>query len=189
MKTRTERTSKNTASTSGGRKESGTKRLPKSAARVNGAKSESSSSENSKVASSPSSIPSVGEIYASFPPEKVTGKRGDIVTSLLGEDVGPDRSDWARVDAMTEEEIERNAANDPDNPIITDFSKAVIVQRPKKESIHLRVDADVLDWFRSNGAGYLTYMNSVLRVWYELKSKQAAVSPPGSNKQREGSVR
>lgn len=96
------------------------------------------------------------------------------MTSLLGESVGPDRSDWARVNAMTDEEIERNAASDPDNPIITDFSKAVIVRwrPPKKESIHLRVDADVLEWFRSNGAGYQTYMNSVLRVWYELKSKQ-----------------
>ena len=94
------------------------------------------------------------------------------MTSLLGERTGIDRTDWERVKAMTEEEIERNAASDPDNPIITDFSKAVIVQRPKKESIHLRVDADVLDWFRSNGPGYLTYMNSVLRVWYELKSKQ-----------------
>lgn len=96
------------------------------------------------------------------------------MTSLLGEKTGPSRTDWERVKAMTEEEIERNAASDPDNPIITDFSKAVIQQRPKKESIHLRVDADVLDWFRSNGPGYLTYMNSVLRVWCELKQKQRA---------------
>jgi hypothetical protein len=29
-------------------------------------------------------------------------------------------SDWARVDAMTEEEIEANALSDPDNPPITD---------------------------------------------------------------------
>jgi uncharacterized protein (DUF4415 family) len=73
---------------------------------------------------------------------------------------------------MTEEEIEQNALDDPDNPPITDFSRAVILPRPKKESIHLRVDADVLDWFRANGHGYQTYINSVLRVWYELKSKQ-----------------
>jgi len=94
------------------------------------------------------------------------------VTSLLGENTGPDRTDWERVKAMTEEDIQRNAESDPDNPPIADFSRAVIQPRPRKESIHLRVDADVLDWFRSNGPGYLTYMNSVLRVWYELKSKQ-----------------
>jgi uncharacterized protein (DUF4415 family) len=114
----------------------------------------------------------VEQISSSFPPERVTGKRGNIVTSLLGEDMGPDRSDWERVKNMTEEEIERNAESDPDNPPITDFSRAVIRPRPKKESIHLRIDADVLAWFRANGPGYLTYMNSVLRVWYELKSKQ-----------------
>ena len=96
------------------------------------------------------------------------------MTSLLGESTGPDRTDWARVDAMTDEEIERNVASDPDTWIPTEeeLAKAVIIRSPKKESIHLRIDADVLDWFRSNGPGYQTYMNSVLRVWCELKSKQ-----------------
>ncbi len=96
------------------------------------------------------------------------------MTSLLGESTGPSRTDWERVKNMTDEEIERNVASDPDTWIPTEeeLSKAVIVRRPKKESIHLRVDADVLDWFRSNGPGYLTYMNSVLRVWYDLKLKQ-----------------
>ena len=96
------------------------------------------------------------------------------MTSLLGEDIGPSQTDWARVKAMTEEEIERNAASDPDTwePTEEEWAKAVIQRRPKKESIHLRIDSDVLAWFRSNGPGYLTYMNSVLRVWYELKSKQ-----------------
>lgn len=77
---------------------------------------------------------------------------------------------------MTEEEIERNARNDPDNPPIDDidWSKVVIHRPPKKESIHLRVDGDVLAWFRSNGPGYLTYMNSVLRAWYELKRRPSA---------------
>lgn len=75
---------------------------------------------------------------------------------------------------MTEEDIARAIASDPDTwePTEEELAKAVIVPRPKKESIHLRLDADVLKWFRSNGPGYLTYMNSVLRVWYELKSKQ-----------------
>lgn len=97
------------------------------------------------------------------------------MTSLLGEG-GPDRTDWARVDAMTEEDIARNIASDPDTwePTEEELAKAVIVPRTRKESIHLRVDADVLDWFRSNGSGYQTYMNSVLRVWYELKTKKVA---------------
>ena len=35
--------------------------------------------------------------------------------------------------------------------------------RPRKEAISLRVDADVLHWFRSKGSGYQTRMNQVLR--------------------------
>ena len=35
--------------------------------------------------------------------------------------------------------------------------------RPIKQLISLRVDADVLSWFRSRGKKYQTYMNEVLR--------------------------
>ena len=34
-----------------------------------------------------------------------------------------------------------------------------------KASISLRVDADVLDWFRAQGPGYQTKMNAVLRAF------------------------
>ncbi len=43
---------------------------------------------------------------------------------------------------------------------------------PAKASIHLRVDADVLDWFRSEGKGHLTRMNAVLRAYYEASRKK-----------------
>ena len=36
-----------------------------------------------------------------------------------------------------------------------------------KVSVHLRVDPDVLDWFRKQGKGHLTRMNAVLRAYYE----------------------
>ena len=38
---------------------------------------------------------------------------------------------------------------------------------PPKASISLRVDADVLEWFRSSGAGYQSRMNAVLRAFKE----------------------
>ena len=40
---------------------------------------------------------------------------------------------------------------------------------PKKVSVHLRVDQDVLDWFKAQGRGHLTRMNAVLRAYYEAK--------------------
>ena len=36
-----------------------------------------------------------------------------------------------------------------------------------KKSVHLRVDADVLDWFKAQGRGCLTRMNAVLRSYME----------------------
>jgi uncharacterized protein (DUF4415 family) len=38
---------------------------------------------------------------------------------------------------------------------------------PEKKSVHLRVDADVFEWFRTQGKGHLTRMNAVLRSYYE----------------------
>lgn len=93
----------------------------------------------------------------------------------LGEYVGPDLSDWARVDAMTEEDIQRGIASDPDNPEMTDedFAEAVIVI-PAKVSTHVRIDRDVFEWFRSQGPGHLTRMNAVLRRYYiHSKGKEA----------------
>jgi uncharacterized protein (DUF4415 family) len=36
---------------------------------------------------------------------------------------------------------------------------------PPKESISLRVDADVLEWFKAQGPGYQTRINLVLRAY------------------------
>lgn len=38
---------------------------------------------------------------------------------------------------------------------------------PSKASVSLRIDADVLEWFKSGGAGYQTRMNAVLRAYKE----------------------
>ena len=38
---------------------------------------------------------------------------------------------------------------------------------PPKASVSLRIDADVLKWFKSHGAGYQTRINAVLRAFSE----------------------
>lgn len=43
-----------------------------------------------------------------------------------------------------------------------------------KSSIHLRIDDDVLDWFKKQGKGHLTRMNAVLRSYYEAHKKKAS---------------
>lgn len=55
---------------------------------------------------------------------------------------------------------------------------------PEKDSIHLRLDSDVLEWFRSQGPGHLTRMNAVLRSYYEAhrekKARRKRSSQPAS---------
>jgi uncharacterized protein (DUF4415 family) len=43
----------------------------------------------------------------------------------------------------------------------------VVMPPPGKASIHLRVDSDVLEWFKQQGRGHLTRMNAVLRSFME----------------------
>lgn len=84
-------------------------------------------------------------------------------------------ADFARMDAMTDEDIERTSppelANLPD-----DFWKnARVVYPPGKEPISLRVDEDVLAWFRSEGPKYQSRMNAVLRNYMTAMKRQAPV--------------
>jgi uncharacterized protein (DUF4415 family) len=92
----------------------------------------------------------------------------------LSEGLAEDRTDWARVDAMTDEEIERNAREDPDSVLVgsVDWSQANLVIPPNKESIHLRLDPDILAWFKSSGPGYHTRINAVLRHYVEAQEQQ-----------------
>lgn len=66
-------------------------------------------------------------------------------TRRLG-DLRKGETDWARVDAMTEEELERNIAADPDADIPDpDWASARIVMPEGNEWVHLRIDPDVLN--------------------------------------------
>jgi uncharacterized protein (DUF4415 family) len=88
------------------------------------------------------------------------------------------KTDWARVDALSDEEITRAMASDPDwtDDMDIDWSKAVIVTPAKKAAISIRLDEDVLDYFKAGGAGYQSRMNSVLRhfVTEQRRKKERA---------------
>jgi uncharacterized protein (DUF4415 family) len=83
---------------------------------------------------------------------------------------GPNKTDWKRVDALTDEDIERAIREDPDAAPLLDedwFARARVVMPPAKEVISIRVDKDVLNFFRRIGPGYQTRMNAVLRAFVE----------------------
>jgi uncharacterized protein (DUF4415 family) len=78
-----------------------------------------------------------------------------------------DKMDLNQLDAMSEEDIEMAAQSDPDTLLLEDCDMASLqVVMPKaKQSISLRVDPDVLSFFKSYGKGYQTRMNAVLRAF------------------------
>jgi uncharacterized protein (DUF4415 family) len=80
-----------------------------------------------------------------------------------------DRTDGERLDRMTDEEIEAAARADPDSLLLEDcdLSTLRVVMPKSKQSISLRVDPDVLSFFKLFGKGYQRRMNAVLRAYME----------------------
>ena len=66
--------------------------------------------------------------------------------------------------AMPDSEIDTS-----DTPTVTDWSGAIrgAFYRPIKKPLSLRLDADIVDWFQRQGAGYQTRINAVLREYVE----------------------
>jgi uncharacterized protein (DUF4415 family) len=83
------------------------------------------------------------------------------------------RTDWARVDALTDDEIEAAVRDDPDAVPITDaewFASATLVMPQAKEQISIRLDRDVLEHFRRYPR-YQTRINAILRAAMEHEKK------------------
>ncbi len=88
----------------------------------------------------------------------------------------PDKgeSDRAALDAMTDEDIDRAIADDPDaSPIWTDemFAEATRGGPLRKGYVHIGIDQDVLNFFKKDGKGYQTRINKVLRAFMEHDRK------------------
>ncbi len=79
-------------------------------------------------------------------------------------------TDYERLETMADEDID--FSDIPEIPPER-FAKALVrkglkpVQR--KAQLTLRLDADVLEWFRAQGRGYQTRINSILRAYKEAQ--------------------
>lgn len=99
-------------------------------------------------------------------------KKEHIVTRKWG-DRRKGKTDWARVNALTDAQIDAAMADDPDWAELRDldWSQAVLVVPVKKKAISIRVDEDVLSFFKKDGEGYQKRMNAVLRFYMQQKSR------------------
>ena len=76
------------------------------------------------------------------------------------------QTDWDKLEDMSDDEID---FSDVEEISLELFARAVVRHGlkpvPKKEQVTLRVDSDVLRWFRSQGKGYQTKINDLLRAY------------------------
>ena len=102
-------------------------------------------------------------------------KRGRIVRYSAEElaattAAGEDETDWERVKAMPQEEVER-LADEEVGPLPEGWESTIIIGLPpRKRDVHIRLDADVVDWFRAQGRGYQMRINAVLRAFVEARA-------------------
>jgi len=73
------------------------------------------------------------------------------------------QTDWARLGSAPDH------TDDPE--IIVDWTKAELVEPAPKTLISLRIDADIVAFFRNQGKGYQTRMNAVLRAYMNAAHK------------------
>lgn len=87
------------------------------------------------------------------------------------------RADLARPRNMTDEEINRNSP--PELRDIPDsfWVNARVVEPVTKQAISIRIDTDVVEWFRATGPRYQTRINSVLRSYVDQFGKPTQAQP------------
>ena len=77
-------------------------------------------------------------------------------------------TDWKRLSGMDDESISTDEIPELDDA----FFERARVRVPAKQPVTLRIDEDVLEWFKSQGKGYQTRINKLLRLYMESQQSQ-----------------
>ncbi|HEY1287505.1 MAG TPA: BrnA antitoxin family protein [Burkholderiales bacterium] len=82
------------------------------------------------------------------------------------------RTDWARVRGLKDKDIKRSEEHPEANVkhIVRGIARKGLKPASGKTSISLRVDADVLRWFKAQGPGYQTRINAVLKAFKDASA-------------------
>ena len=103
----------------------------------------------------------------------------------LGEGRERSKTDWKRVDGLSDRDIARAIEHDPDtfDPGAEWLRKASVPRAAlPKERLTVRFDADMVNWFRRQGRGYQTRMNAILRTYFEhARSSASSAKAKGKN--------
>jgi uncharacterized protein (DUF4415 family) len=80
-------------------------------------------------------------------------------------------SKWDKAAGMTSAEVEASVASDLDEAgMVMDWDDATVELPQSKAVLNMRVDKEVLDYFRKTGKGYQSRINAVLRLYVQRKA-------------------
>ena len=100
-----------------------------------------------------------------------------VIRKRLKEGLDRDKTDWGRISGLTDKQISTAIKKDPDGLAVQpSWMDNAMILRPNqaKERLTVRLDADMVAWFKQKGRGYQTRMNAVLRSYYEAHHKDHA---------------
>lgn len=80
----------------------------------------------------------------------------------------PSRTDWHRMAERSDDKIDTSEIPELDDA----FFQRAELRVPAKHPVTLRIDEDVLVWFRAQGKGYQTRINKLLRQYMESQTQQ-----------------
>ena len=78
---------------------------------------------------------------------------------------GRSKTDWAKLKARPPGKPTREHPEADIQHIVRGMVRRGLQPKPSKAAVSLRVDEDVIEWFKAQGPGYQTRINSVLRAF------------------------
>ncbi|MGE8387518.1 MAG: BrnA antitoxin family protein [Pseudomonas sp.] len=78
------------------------------------------------------------------------------------------KTDWSRLAQMDDKDIDTSDIPELDEA----FFQQAELRVPAKQAVTIRLDSDVLAWFKDQGAGYQTRINQLLRQYMQAQQRQ-----------------
>ncbi|CAO3304705.1 MULTISPECIES: BrnA antitoxin family protein [Pseudomonas] len=78
------------------------------------------------------------------------------------------RTDWSRLARQDDKDIDTSDIPELDQ----DFFRQAELHVPAKQTVTIRLDSDVLAWFKEQGSGYQTRINQLLRQYMQAQQRQ-----------------
>ena len=77
------------------------------------------------------------------------------------------KTDWGRLARQEDKDIDTSDIPELDQ----DFFRQAELRVPAKQAVTIRLDSDVLAWFKEQGSGYQTRINQLLRQYMQAQQK------------------